>query len=147
LAINQTLLLSGFLCDENTKNDKKILNFNDQIIKIASNDKLCLILLKNGDIFQYNIKNNILKQINTIINTENSLNDNKLSNKIIFIDISSIFSIGITINNCIYNIPTQIYQLNKNDNVKKITCGIEHAILLTKNGDLYTWGTGTSVKY
>ena len=147
MAINQTLLLSGFLCDENTKNDKKILNFNDQIIKIASNDKLCLILLKNGDIFQYNIKNNILKQINTIINTENSLNDNKLSNKIIFIDISSIFSIGITINNCIYNIPTQIYQLNKNDNVKKITCGIEHAILLTKNGDLYTWGTGTSVKY
>lgn len=53
------------------------------------------------------------------------------------------FSVAITNKNSVYNIPLKIFTFPSHVRIKKITCGNEHCLILTANGDLYAFGSSS----
>lgn len=52
-------------------------------------------------------------------------------------------TVFITNKNNVYNMPMKIYTFATHVKIKKVTCGNEHCLILTRNGDLYVFGSST----
>lgn len=49
----------------------------------------------------------------------------------------------VTNKNNVYNMPLKIHSFAAHVKIKKISCGNEHCLILTRNGDLYAFGSST----
>ena len=134
--IEVTALHSTICFKNKIRINGKIYEFSGKISKISSNNKFCLILLENGDIFQHSFVEKSSKKLN-FVNVEGSNNGNVKQ-----IACNEAFSVAVTDKGVIYNIPNKTFEFPKHVRVKKIVCGFEHCLLLTTNGDVYSWGTG-----
>lgn len=133
-AVDDTLFIISNLNGE--ENGLKVLKFSNLIKKISSVDSFCLILLITGDIFKYDFTNNTLRKLE-FANVENSRQDN-------IVDLSAgiAFSSCFTKSDSLFNIPTKLHTFQGHQKIKEIQLGAEHGILLTNNGDCFTWGCG-----
>lgn len=131
------------------------LNFNDTIIKISGNDNFCLVLLKNYELWKFVVKTRELVKLNFLIATQCMLKRKSIfpdeieneceTNAEVILDIccGHTFSVAVTSQNAIYNIPTKIHTFPKHLKLVKVACGAEHALLLTSNGDVYAFGSAS----
>lgn len=129
----------------------KSFEFDDLITKVQANSKYCLVLLESGDVYKIVISSFQKEKLNFI-----SVEKPKPKPKSVFVmprtseepervtDVAcgELICVAVTNYNSIYNIPNKTIQLERHEKVRKICCGAEHAMLLTENGDVYTWGNG-----
>lgn len=158
-SINNLLYVCGFI-NENFQLTHKI-PFESNIQDISCNEKYCLVLLNNGILYKLNIQTLEINEINSLIinrtdalpekknifgqlsvDQENSLN--KENDEIVtHIASGRSFSIAITNKNTVYNIPVKIFNFPTHVKIKKISCGNEHCLMLTSNGDIYAFGSSS----
>lgn len=142
LAISKHLLLSGHL--KGTSGQSETLTFSDDIAAISCNDSFCLILLKTGHCYKLPFDTVELSELNFIgVDDNSSLSNEKSNNVVQHISCGHTFSVAVTNANVVYNIPSRIYEFPKHVKVKKVSCGAEHAMILTTNGDVYSWGSSS----
>lgn len=116
-------------------------------------ENFTIVLLENGDLVKVNIHTMTTEKMN-FLNTEIRAKKRNIfgeiqTNGISFdedfvehISCGSIFSVAVTKNNHVYNIPTKIFEFPKDDRIVCLVSGFEHALALNSNGDLYSWGEG-----
>lgn len=91
-----------------------------------------------GAIYQFSVMRNQLILLN-FLSTENNSDEKDF---VTHISCGETKNIAATRQGAIYDIPSKIYQFEKHVKIQKISCGHEHTVLLTKNGDVYSWGNG-----
>lgn len=155
-AVGTKLLLKGFLLKESNASFE--ITTLSPIKQLAACDQFCLALLENGKLWK------ILPSVESTMQEvkfaeDNEPNTQKLPQKrSIFGEIrqsqkSEGFQIthiacgmhivcAVSNANGVYNIPSKILQLPRHMRVQQLVCGLEHALLLTTNGDVYSWGNG-----
>lgn len=113
-------------------NKEKEEDFKDEIRKVCVTNETCWILLSDGSVFEFDF-------------IESKCSELKISE--IIIDISCTYK-------CLYGISRhlQLYQLYplqnlihefpKHQRIKKIVSGAEHCVLMTSNGDVFSFGCG-----
>ncbi|GAB0092398.1 RCC1 domain-containing protein 1 [Sergentomyia squamirostris] len=135
MAAGRKLLLRGFFTEE----EKIYHEFADEILDISCSTKHCLILLKSGKLYKYCADKNEFILLNFLTADDNSLGSDHF---ITHIACGETKNIAVTNQNIIYDIPTKIHKFSKHIKIQKISSGHEHVVLLTRNGDVYTWGNG-----
>lgn len=109
------------------------MQFKDVVKKVCATNENCFILLKDGSTLRYNFLESNLKEIPT---TEPSF-DIACTN-------DALYSINSA--NHLYKITnesrTKVHEFPRHQKVKKIVSGAEHLILLTSNGDVFSFGCG-----
>lgn len=73
---------------------------------------------------------------------QNQFNENR-DEFITHIAAGRALSVIVTNKNNVYNMPLKIYTFAAHEKIKKISCGNEHCLILTRNGDLYAFGSST----
>ncbi|XP_037027133.1 ultraviolet-B receptor UVR8 [Bradysia coprophila] len=147
LALSNELLLSG--CLKGIFGSIQKFTMPDNIKAVSCNDSFCLILLINGICCKISFDTLELRELNFIgvdesISSEENLPSKKQSTEVIeHIACGDTLSVAMTSANVVYNIPTRIFQFPKHVKVKKLSCGAEHALILTTNGDVYAWGSSS----
>lgn len=161
-AINNILIFRG--CINGIKNSIKRIPFEHTIKCISNNENFGLVLLSTGLLYKIHLNTFDLTELNSIViqkslpsdytekkssifglpsachdNIFNEMNDE------FFTHISSgrSFTIVITNKNSVYNLPMKIYTFASHIRIKKISCGNEHCLILTTNGDLYAFGSSS----
>lgn len=129
----------------------KTFTFDHLICKLCSNTSYCLVLLENGDVFQIMIGSFEKRQI-MCLNIEEgperksifvqSSSKKKEIEKIVDIACGETVCVAVTSFNAVYNIPNLTHVFERHEKVQKVCCGYEHSMVLTGNGDVFTWGTG-----
>jgi alpha-tubulin suppressor-like RCC1 family protein len=127
VSIDQILYCSSNLLE----NGLRKFEFNSLIQQITATEKHCLILLESGEIHKLDFDTGELTKLEFLQN-----------NRIQLIDSGIAFTSCVTTSNSLYNIPVQIHKFEKRQKIKKLRVGNENGILLTANGDVFTWGCG-----
>ncbi|KAI8115225.1 RCC1 domain-containing protein 1 [Lucilia cuprina] len=151
VAYDCSLHLQGFI--SNDPRTIKSIKTNIPIKFIDICDKFCLVLLENGKVYKLlPEKEEKLKEItfqidvNTITPQKRSIfGECKMTKTILemaHIACGDNIVIAVSTTNAVFSGTTQIYQFPKHQRTKQLKCGFEHALLLTTNGDIYTWGNG-----
>lgn len=137
--------------------------FEYDIKDVACAETYCLVLLTIGTAYKINCNNFDISEINATIIQRSSLGDevktspifgefsakheNELNERkdefITHIAAGRTFSVAITNKNNVYNMPMKIHTFPSHVKIKKISCGNEHCLILTTNGDLYAFGSST----
>lgn len=82
--------------------------------------------------------------VNFSAQQQNQLNENR-DEFITHIAAGRSLTVILTNKNNVYNMPLKIYSFPAHVKIKKISCGHEHCLILTRNGDLYAFGSSTYV--
>jgi alpha-tubulin suppressor-like RCC1 family protein len=118
----------------------KTFHFKNQIKQIQLNNEFFVVLESNGDIHKYDFKDEMLRKLNFLsVETQSEI---KSTEHITFVATGETINVATTSANSIFNIPNKIFELKKHEKIKKVCCGMEHALLLTSNGDVFSWGIG-----
>ncbi|KAL5285079.1 RCCD1 family protein [Megaselia abdita] len=146
------LVFSGFI----TKKPDTVrkIKVSWKIKQIAVGENCTIVLLENGDLIKVNIHTMTSEKM-SFLNTENrskkrnifgEIQTNGFSGEedsVEHISCGSIFSVAVTKNNYVYNIPTKIFEFSKDESrIVSLVSGFEHALALNSNGDVYSWGEG-----
>lgn len=138
------------------------MDFEDPIKKLSATDKACLVLLANGDLFRVCPLSGTSTKLNFIAVEETApsrglrkapifpsdqtavdeaIVGSKATQEVVT-DIAQCetFSVALTSTNCLYTIPSKIYQFPRHERVAKMCGGAEHVLVLTTNGDVYAFG-------
>lgn len=115
------------------KNHHNSLEFKDAVKKNCATNEICWILLMDGSIYSYDfIKSDLQKFPN-----DQTTVDIELTQKSLY---------GISRNNQLYQYShgdqVVIYDFPKHQKIKKMVTGDEHCLILTSNGDIYSFGCG-----
>lgn len=145
------LVFSGFITKKPDTVRKMKMSW--KIKQIATGENFTLVLLENGDLIKINIHTMTSEKMN-FLKTENKLRKRNIfgeiqtngfpvdEDSIEHISCGSIFSVAVTRNNNVYNIPTKIFEFPKDERITQLASGFEHALALNANGDVYSWGEG-----
>ncbi|XP_055853087.1 RCC1 and BTB domain-containing protein 2 [Episyrphus balteatus] len=149
VASGKQILITGFF-DSNQGCRQNKIELPDKIVDVDSTDSYCLIRLVSGKLFKFNRKDLRLEEIK--LNQRTSVKRktfeesfaSTISKTLIaeHIACGSNFAIVITSDNCVYNIPTRIFQFSESEKIIDLECGFEHAVILNSHGEVYTWGNG-----
>lgn len=162
-AVNCVVYISGYMNRES--NQEHCFPFEYPIQDIACTEHFCLVLLNIGIAYKINYHTFDINEINSTIikrsmvdattttrmgkmfsnfnaNHDNELNKNR-DEFITHIAAGRSLTIIGTNKNSIYNMPLKIYTFPMHVKIKKISCGNEHCLILTGNGDLYAFGSST----
>lgn len=88
------------------------------------------------------VKMGKFSSMNYSVQQQNQLNENR-DEFITHIAAGRSSSVIITNKNNVYNMPLKIYTFPAHVKIKKVSCGNEHCLILTRNGDLYAFGSST----
>ncbi|XP_075147257.1 RCC1 domain-containing protein 1 isoform X2 [Haematobia irritans] len=145
-AVGCTIHLQGFVSAG--YNNVKTIEIESAVKFLASCDRYCLILLENGKLYKcfpqskqptlYEVR---FQRNEGLIHHSRPLNEDS-GTKISSVACGNAFMVALGESNEVFSGTTQIHQFPNNVRVKQLECGFEHALMLTHNGDLYTWGNG-----
>ncbi|XP_049306541.1 RCC1 domain-containing protein 1 [Bactrocera dorsalis] len=152
-ATEKHLMLSGFL--SGTPNSTLSLEISESIVQLAACDRFCLVLCENGKLYKVRTESDAqlqevkleaevqaLPQKRNIFGELKSTSAQATRIHITHIACGSNINVAISETNAVYSVPSKIHQLPKHFRVKQLQCGFEHALLLSANGDVYSWGNG-----
>ncbi|XP_053697522.1 probable E3 ubiquitin-protein ligase HERC3 [Sabethes cyaneus] len=113
--------------------------FEGRIAQISANTKHCLVLTENGDLFRYHFNS---KQTDCLELTEESADSE--CEKITHIACGNDISVAITNRNAVFNIPQPqpIFSFPRHVRIAQVVVGFAHCLVLTSNGEVYSWGSG-----
>lgn len=145
------LVFSGFITKKPDTVRKVKVSW--KIKQVAAGENFTIVLLENGDMIKVNIHTMTSEKMN-FLTTENRSKKRNIFGEIQtngfsadedlveHISCGSIFSVAVTRNNYVYNIPTKIFEFPKDERIVSLVSGFEHALALNSNGDIYSWGEG-----
>ncbi|XP_011192309.2 RCC1 domain-containing protein 1 [Zeugodacus cucurbitae] len=152
-AIGNQLILCGFL--SSTPYSTLCLQISECIVQLAACDRFCLVLCKNGKLYKVRAENEAqlqevkleaevqaLPQKRTIFGEMKKASTQAEHAHITHIACGANINVAISEANAVYSVPSKIHQFSKHFRVKQLQCGFEHAVLLSANGDVYSWGNG-----
>ncbi|XP_039448765.1 RCC1 domain-containing protein 1 [Culex pipiens pallens] len=113
-----------------------------KVVSISASNWHCLILLENGDLFRYDIHENRLSKLD-FLNVERPSNvSNDEPETITMIACGDQVSLAVTSAKSVFNIPNRTITFPRHVRISKIAVGLEHCLVLTTNGDVYSFGGG-----
>ncbi|XP_058811352.1 uncharacterized protein LOC131676248 [Topomyia yanbarensis] len=115
-------------------------SFTSAIVQLSASTWHCLVLLENGDLFKYDINEHRSSRLD-FLTVENApeLTDRE---RITHIACGDRVSVAITSGRTVFNIPNKTFTFPRHVRIVKLAVGLEHCLLLTGNGDVYSWGGG-----
>ena len=115
------------------KKNNNSIEFKDIVKKVCVTNEFCWVLLNDGSVHVYDF-------------VEKSLQKVPLNETIIDITSTTQSLFGVTNKNQLYqislNAQQKICDFPKHQKVKKIVSGDEHCLILTSNGDTFSFGCG-----
>lgn len=102
-------------------------------------------MLQNHEFHQYDVVKGITTKLN-FLNVIVADVESSSKEYIVLFACGNAISVAVSNLNYIYNIPNRTYQLEQHVKLKKVCCGNEHCLLLSRNGDVSSWGTGLYVE-
>uniref|UniRef100_A0A182TCL4 RCC1 domain-containing protein 1 n=1 Tax=Anopheles maculatus TaxID=74869 RepID=A0A182TCL4_9DIPT len=121
--------------------DRRTISFDTNIVSLAANSKHCLVLLSTGELLKYDCLTETVVPLN-FLGIEND-DKNKTKNfSITHLACGECVSVACTSTNGVYNIPNHTITLPRHVRIRKVVTGFEHCLLLSTNGDVYSWGGG-----
>nr|CAD7581776.1 unnamed protein product [Timema californicum] len=96
-----------------------------------------LTVTETGNCWQYLTDTGTWKQISNFAATETSS-----SVRIVNVCCSETLNIALSESGMVYSIPVAL-STPSNEKVVQVACGLEHCLLLTATGQVFSWGTGT----
>ncbi|XP_058454526.1 E3 ubiquitin-protein ligase HERC2 [Malaya genurostris] len=114
--------------------------FNSPIVKLSASTWHCLVLLENGDLFKYDINQHRSRRLDflTVENRAESTDPDR----IVHIACGDCLSVASTRGGEVFTIPNKTFTFPRHVRIVKLVAGLEHCLLLTGNGDVYSWGGG-----
>lgn len=112
-----------------------ILKIDFKVKQVISSEENCYFLNVNRKVSQYNVMSKTLGSIESSLKTSSEF--------ITQISATSKALFGISNTNNLYKIlpvVNLIHEFQKHQKVKKIQSGLEHTLILTCNGDVYSFG-------
>lgn len=145
------LVFSGFITKKPDTVRKVKVSW--KIKEVATGENFTIILLENGDLIKVNIHTMTSEKMNFLSTETRSKKRNIFGeiqtngvlveeDSVEHVSCGSIFSVAVTRNNFVYNIPTKIFEFPKDNKIVSLVSGFEHALALNSNGDVFTWGEG-----
>ncbi|XP_049277894.1 E3 ubiquitin-protein ligase HERC2 [Anopheles funestus] len=124
--------------------ERRTISFDTSVVCLAGNSKHCLVLLANGELKKYECLADQLVSLNFLgIEADKTKSkEDKTTRSITHLACGECVTIACTSDNGIYNIPNHTITLPRHVRVRKVATGFEHCLLLTTNGDVYSWGGG-----
>jgi alpha-tubulin suppressor-like RCC1 family protein len=113
------------------------VEFQGTIKEVQLNNEYFLVLTNDGKLHKYDSRVRKMRPVNFL-----SAEGGGSAEVITQIAAGETMSVAVTNKNNVFSIPNKIFELPKHEKVKKVCCGAEHAMLLTANGDVYSWGIG-----
>ncbi|XP_054735336.1 RCC1 domain-containing protein 1 [Anastrepha obliqua] len=152
-ATENQLVLRGFLSGK--PKSTTCIRSADIITQLAACDKFCLALCENGKLFKVrpeidgkleevkiDAEVQTLPQKRSIFGEPRPTPQRAERLHITHIACGSNITVAVSATNAVYSVPSKIHQFPKHFRVRQIQCGFEHALLLSANGDIYSWGNG-----
>nr|CAD7205541.1 unnamed protein product [Timema douglasi] len=96
-----------------------------------------LTVTETGNCWQYLTDTGTWKQISNFAATETSS-----SVRIVNVCCSETLNIALSESGMVYSIPVAL-STPSTEKVVQVACGLEHCLLLTATGQVFSWGTGT----
>lgn len=121
-------------------NNQQTLAHN--VVSISASNWHCLVLLENGDLFRYDIHPNRLRKLDFLNVEQPSDVPNDDPETITMIACGDQVSLAVTSTKSVFNIPNRTVTFPRHVRISKIAAGLEHCMLLTTNGDVYSLGGG-----
>lgn len=113
-----------------------------KVVSISASNWHCLVLLENGDLFRYDFHENRLSKLD-FLNVERPLDgSNDEPETITMIACGDQVSLAVTSAKSLFNIPNRTITFPRHVRISKTAVGLEHCLLLTSNGDMYSFGGG-----
>uniref|UniRef100_A0A182J7C2 Uncharacterized protein n=1 Tax=Anopheles atroparvus TaxID=41427 RepID=A0A182J7C2_ANOAO len=135
IAHEETLYTFSVLMEQ-----RKTLHFDAAIVSLAANSKYCLVLLSSGRLLKYDPLEDHSSSL-VFLGVEGEKDDHS-NESITHIACGEFVGVACTSMNGVYNIPNKTATLPKHVRILKVVAGFEHCLLLTTNGDVYSWGGG-----
>lgn len=114
-------------------NSERILGFKDVVKKVHSSNEICWILLADGTAWSFDFLSGELSQLKM----SETIADLACTHKSLYV---------VTTNNHVIEVSPQqqkkIHEFPKHQKIKKIVSGVEHCVILTSNGDVFSFGCG-----
>ncbi|XP_019528473.3 E3 ISG15--protein ligase HERC5 [Aedes albopictus] len=130
--------LLAFSCINETSHT---VDAGSRIVQLSANNWYCLILLENGHLLKYDIYSQQTNKLD-FLTVENSP-ETESTETITHIACGEKVSVAVTSpGKFVFNIPSKTFTFPKHVRIRKIAVGLEHCLLLTGNGDVYSWGCG-----
>ncbi|XP_052901726.1 probable E3 ubiquitin-protein ligase HERC3 [Anopheles moucheti] len=122
---------------------RRTISFDANIACLAANNKYCLVLLTTGELKKYECLADQLVAVNFLgIVCDKTKPVDNMQRSITHLACGECVTVACTSDNSVYNIPNHTITLPKHERVRKVVTGFEHCLLLTTNGDVYSWGGG-----
>lgn len=138
----------------------KKIPFEFNIKALSTNEHICLILLNDGIAYKLNVNTFELNEINHLIiqrseetvkksifgdlsPVQENARNNESEETLTHIACCRSFAVAVSSKNAVYQIPLKIHTFPNHTKIKKISCGNEHCLILTTNGDVYGFGSST----
>lgn len=162
IASGQSLHLTGSISKQISHTET--IGFDRIIRKIAANDKACLVLLDNGDLYKVCPHTLVKTKLSFIIVEQSAASASQprrragsifpddpnteecqpnAEDTITDITTCDTFSVALTKSNALYTIPSKVHQFAKHECVVRMCGGAEHVLALTSNGDVYAFGSSS----
>ncbi|XP_070496214.1 RCC1 domain-containing protein 1 [Chironomus tepperi] len=117
------------------KEIENIVKIESKVKQVICSEDNCYLLHFDGKVSQYNVMSKLSHPIELSLKTSSEL--------ITQISATSKALFGISSTNSLYKIlPTVdlIHEFQKHQKIKKMESGLEHTLILTSNGDVYSFG-------
>ncbi|XP_055528461.1 probable E3 ubiquitin-protein ligase HERC3 [Wyeomyia smithii] len=127
---------------ELTKQSNEVC-FGSSIVKLSACSWYCLVLLENCDLFKYDFNDNRSVRLDFLgvefADSDQSADEHEI---ITHLACGDRVSIATTSRKSVFTIPSRIHTFPRHVRIVQIAVGLEHCLLLTANGDVYSWGGG-----
>ncbi|XP_035777707.1 probable E3 ubiquitin-protein ligase HERC3 [Anopheles albimanus] len=137
LAQGKTLFVFCILTEK-----RKTVEFADNITALEVCNKYCLILLETGRLIKYDSNEDRTVTLDFLGVEDRGQQDEELDEIVTHLSCGEHVAVACSSKNIVYNIPNKTVALPRHVRVSKIVSGFEHSLLLTRNGDVYSWGAG-----
>ncbi|ETN60080.1 RCC1 domain containing 1 [Anopheles darlingi] len=137
IAQGKTLFVFCVLTEE-----RKTVEFAESIVALEVSNKYCLILLETGRLLKYDSNEDRTVTLDFLGVEDKGQQSDELDEIITHLSCGEHVAVACSSKNVVYNIPNKTVTFPRHVRVLKIASGFEHSLLLTRNGDVYSWGSG-----
>lgn len=160
IAVGTQLHLSGAIAGRLAGHNASH-QFAADIRRLATNDRVCLVLLATGRLHKVCIRTGQTDELQFIETGEaaalpsptpsiqrrkrifpaDAADEPSAPELVIDIVCSQTFSVALTTANALYCVPSRVHRFGGRERIAKMCAGAEHVLVLTGNGDVYVFGS------
>ncbi|XP_063236387.1 RCC1 domain-containing protein 1 isoform X2 [Bacillus rossius redtenbacheri] len=134
--LTDDIFLVGFVVEKRKVFQKLIPPFEEKVMQVSACKRHVLVVTEDGECWQYLCSNGSWKKLPVFTSDEG-----EAQQQVAKVVCSDTLNVALSRNGQVFAIPSQMPTPGLR--VTDIACGVEHCLLLTDVGRVYSWGTGT----